>query len=263
MREGPVALVTGASRGIGRAIAVGLAADGASVVGVHYASAAKEAERTASQVAGLGALPVLVELDLAHNAAEAAVAITEQFLDAVQQHTGVRGADVLVNNAGVIEAQELGQCTMESVSRTLMANTAAPLFLIQALSPYLREGGRIINVSSGVTRVADTKYPAYAASKAALNALTLTLSPVFGARGITINAVMPGYVETDRLRERLQRPGARDAVNAMSVFNRVGTPDDIAQAVRYLASEGARWTTGQVIDVSGGTALTAAAVKGR
>jgi 3-oxoacyl-[acyl-carrier protein] reductase len=256
---GRVALVTGGSRGIGRAIAVGLAQDGAAVVGIQYRSAEDHAADTAARVRDTSSFPVRIAADFGHDPATVAEAVAIRFLDAVEAHTGTRRMDILVNNAGILEAEELGECTPESVERMWAANVTAPLFLIQALTPHIRSGGRIINISSGLTRTADPKYPVYSASKAALNALTLSLAPSLGARGITINAVMPGYVETDRLAARLSDPAARQHVSALSVFDRIGQPEDIAHAVRYLASAGAAWTTGQVIDVSGGTALTVSA----
>ncbi|KAA9108253.1 SDR family NAD(P)-dependent oxidoreductase [Microbacterium rhizomatis] len=252
---GRVVMVTGGSRGIGRAIAVGLAQDGAAVVGLQYRSNEDHAADAAAQILEAGAFPVRIAADFSHDPVTMAKSVATRLLDAVEVGTGTRGLDVLVNNAGILEAQELEECTLESVTRMWAANVTAPLFLIQALTPHIRAGGRVINISSGLTRIADPKYPGYSASKGALNALTLSLAPSLAARGITINAVMPGYVETDRLATRLADPIARRHVRALSLFGRLGQPEDIAHAVRYLASDGAGWTTGQVIDVSGGTAL--------
>jgi 3-oxoacyl-[acyl-carrier protein] reductase len=112
----------------------------------------------------------------------------------------------------------------------------------------------VINISTGLSRVAAPYQVPYVAMKAALNSVALSLAPILGAQDDTINAVMPGYVETDRMQESFAQPGRRKLVSSLSVFNRIGTPDDVAQMVRYLASEGARWTTGQVIDTTGGAA---------
>jgi NAD(P)-dependent dehydrogenase (short-subunit alcohol dehydrogenase family) len=238
------ALVTGASRGIGRAIAVGLAQDGAEVVGIHYASNHEAARRTAELVTEAGAEPVLIEAPLDVDGVAAAHRIAARWEGEL---------DVLVNNAGINGRQPFGEIDAETYRRIVEVNLTAPLFLIQEFAPRLREGGRIVNISTGYTRVAAPTHPAYAAAKAALNNLGLALAPVFGPRGITINAVMPGIVETDMNADWL--PEGREQAAALSVFNRVGTVEDVALVVRHLASDGGRWITGQVIDATGGSAL--------
>ena len=237
-------LVTGASRGIGRAIAVGLAEDGAEKVGVHYATNHGAAEHTADLVAKAGAKPVLIEAPLDGDGIAAARRIADAWDGDL---------DVLVNNAGINGNQPLGEIDPATYRRVVEVNLTAPLFLIQEFAPRLREGGRVVNISTGYTRVAAPTHPVYAATKAALNNLGLALAPVFGPRGITINAVMPGIVDTDINADWL--PDNRESAAALSVFNRVGTVEDIALVVRHLASDAGRWTTGQVIDATGGSAL--------
>jgi 3-oxoacyl-[acyl-carrier protein] reductase len=238
------ALVTGASRGIGRAIAVGFAEDGAEVVGIHYATNHAAAERTAELVAAAGAKPVLIEAPLDGDGIAAARRIADAWDGDL---------DVLVNNAGINGNQPLGEIDPATYRRVVEVNLTAPLFLIQELAPRLRDGGRIVNISTGYTRIAAPTHPVYAATKAALNNLGLALAPVFGPRGITVNAVMPGIVDTDINADWL--PDNRAQAGAISVFNRVGTVEDIALVVRHLAADAGRWTTGQVIDATGGSAL--------
>jgi NAD(P)-dependent dehydrogenase (short-subunit alcohol dehydrogenase family) len=253
--NGRTALVTGGSRGIGRAVAVGLARDGAAVVGVHYAQDAGAAAETARLVEAEGATAVLLQGEFGTDAATTAVRIAEAFLDAVGNALGERRTDVLVNNAGINGPQELGTIDESTYRRVVEVNLTAPLFLTQALAPSFRPGGRIVNISTGYTRVAAPTHPVYSATKSALNALTLALAPTLGARQITINAVSPGVIDTDLNADWLDAPGARAGVAALSVFNRVGTVADIADVVRFLASDGGRWITGQVVDATGGSAL--------
>lgn len=238
------ALVTGASRGIGRAIAVGLAEDGAARVGIHYATNRAAAEHTADLVTRVGAKPVLIEAPLDGDGVAAASRIAAAWEGEL---------DVLVNNAGINGNQPLGEIDPETYRRVVEVNLTAPLFLIQEFAPRLRKGGRVVNISTGYTRVAAPTHPVYATTKAALNNLGLALAPVFGPRGITINAVMPGIVDTDINADWL--PDNRAGAAALSVFNRVGAVEDIALIVRHLASDAGRWTTGQVIDATGGSAL--------
>ena len=238
------ALVTGASRGIGRAIAVGLAEDGAEVVGIHYAANRAAASQTAALVAAAGAKPVLIEAPLD----------VDGIAGARRVAAGWEGdLDVLVNNAGITSKQPFGEIDEETYRRVVEINLTAPLFLIQELAPRLREGGRIVNITTGYTRIAAPDHSAYAAAKAGLNNLSRALAPVFGPRGITVNAVMPGIIDTDMNADWL--PEGRAQAAAYSVFNRVGTPEDVALVVRHLASDAGRWVSGQAIDATGGSLL--------
>ncbi|MER7330889.1 MULTISPECIES: SDR family oxidoreductase [unclassified Micromonospora] len=248
-------LVTGSSRGIGRAIAVALADAGAEVVGVHYTRDETAARQTAELVRLAGAAPVLVRAGFDADGAAAAERLATTFLDQVERTVGRREIDVLVNNAGINGAQQLGSIDEETYRRVVEVNLTVPLFLTQALWPHMRDGGRVVNISTGYTRIAAPTHPVYSATKAALNALTLALAPALGARGITVNAVMPGVIDTDINADWLHQDDARAAAAGLSVFNRIGTVDDVADVVRFLASEQARWVTGQVVDVTGGSAL--------
>jgi NAD(P)-dependent dehydrogenase (short-subunit alcohol dehydrogenase family) len=250
-----VALVTGASGGIGREIAVGLAADGFGVVGVHYRDDAVGAAETAEAVRVAGGEAVLLPADLASDAPRKAAALADTFLTEVRRLAGVDTVTALVNNAGMNGAQALGAIDEATFRRVVELDLTAPLFLIQALTPHFPDGGRVVNVSTGYTRIAAPTHVAYTAAKSALNGITLALAPTLARHGVTINAVLPGVVETGINADWIDAPGAREQAAAMSAFGRLGQPADVASLVRYLVSPVAAWTTGQAIDVTGGTAL--------
>jgi 3-oxoacyl-[acyl-carrier protein] reductase len=249
-----VALITGSSRGIGRAVALAFAKEGAALIGVHYASNADAAQATVREIEALGAKAVAISADL-RKGKEATDSIWEQFKAAAIAATGEPWLDILVNNAGVAPAVSLAQTSESLFDEILTINLKAPFFLIQVLADHIRDKGRIINISTGFTRVAAPTHPAYAASKGALETLTLALAPAFGPRGITVNAVMPGVTDTDMNAGWLVIPEARAGAEAMSVFSRLGQPADVADVIAFVASNEARWTTGQVIDATGGARL--------
>ncbi|MFJ3876680.1 SDR family oxidoreductase [Streptomyces sp. NPDC090077] len=242
---GRTALVTGASRGIGRAIAQRLAADGARVA-VHYASNEGAAKETvaAIEAAGGSAFAIRAELGVPGDA--------EALWRAFDEHAD--GVDVLVNNAGIAGPGLIHEVSEADYDKVFAVNAKAPFFIIKQGLDRLRDGGRIINVSSGVTKVAFPGMTSYAASKGAVEVLTLTLAQTLGSRGITVNAVSPGTIETD-IHPWLADPAARAHAAGFSVFDRVGQPADVADVVGFLASPDGRWVTGQNIDVSGGSGL--------
>jgi NAD(P)-dependent dehydrogenase (short-subunit alcohol dehydrogenase family) len=249
-----VALITGSSRGIGRATALAFAKEGAAVIGIHYASNADAAQATVREIEALGSKAVAVHADL-RKGKEAAESLWEQFRSAANSATGEDKLDILVNNAGVAPAISLAQTSEAVFDEIMTINLKAPFFLIQAVADHIRDNGRIINISTGFTRVAAPTHPAYAASKGALETLTLALAPEFGRRGITVNAVMPGVTETDMNAEWLTIAEARAGAEAMSVFSRVGQAADVADVIAFVASHDARWTTGQALDATGGARL--------
>jgi len=249
-----VALVTGSSRGIGRATALAFAKEGAALIVVHFSSNAEAAQATIREIEALGVKAVAIKADL-RQGKEATDSIWEQFKAAATAATGEAKLDILVNNAGIAPATPLAQTTEAVYDEIMTINLKAPFFLIQAAADHIRDNGRIINVSTGFTRVAAPTHPAYAASKGALETLTLALAPEFGPRGITVNTVMPGVTETDMNAEWLTQPEARAGAESMSVFARLGQPSDVADVIAFLASNEARWTTGQVIDATGGARL--------
>ncbi|MEU3354879.1 SDR family oxidoreductase [Streptomyces sp. NPDC037389] len=249
--SGKTALVTGASRGIGRAVAERLAADGA-LVAVHYGSneaAAKETV-TAIEAAGGRAFPLGAVLGEPGDAE----ALWAAFDERIGEFSDRPGLDILVNNAGILVEGGIADVDEEGYDRVFAVNAKAPFFIIKHGLERLRDGGRIINVSSGVTRVAYPPMTAYAMAKGALNTLTLTLAQALGSRNITVNAVTPGIIETD-LAPYLADPETRKVIAGFSVFDRVGQTGDVSGIVGFLASADAGWITGQIVDATGGCGI--------
>ncbi|MFI6084848.1 SDR family oxidoreductase [Streptomyces sp. NPDC051217] len=249
---GKTALVTGGSRGIGRGIAERLARDGA-LVGVHYGSGEAAALETVAAIRASGgrAFPVGCELGVPGDAGT----LYGAFDAGMREEDAEPGLDILVNNAAISGSGRVDDIAPDNFDRLMAVNVKAPFFLVQQGLKRLRDGGRIINVSSVVVKHAFPESVTYAMTKGALETMTLTLAKGLGERGITVNAVAPGFVATDMNMRRRQTPEARSALAAHSVFNRVGRPADIADVVAFLASDDSRWITGQCIDVSGGTGL--------
>ncbi|GGT99086.1 SDR family oxidoreductase [Streptomyces violascens] len=247
------ALVTGASRGIGRGIAQRLAADGALVV-VHYGTDGPAAQETVDAIveAGGRAFAVGAELDTVDG--------VEQLADAVRSglraHTGEEFLDILVNNAAVTGHLPYAETTPDLFDRLFAVNVRAPFFLAQHLLPTLRDGGRIITIGSAVTRIALEGELAYTMTKGAMETYTRTLANAVGARRITVNLVAPGPTETDRTRAFFRSSPEMEAnMIQAQALPWIGQPADIADPVAFLASDDARWVTGHVLDASGGTYL--------
>jgi NAD(P)-dependent dehydrogenase (short-subunit alcohol dehydrogenase family) len=239
------ALVTGASRGIGRAIAERLAADGA-LVAVHYGTNKAAALETIAAIEAAGGHAFPVEADLARPDG------VDLLIDGLTEGLAGRSLDVLVNNAAVfgpgIDATE------DEFDRTFRVNVRAPFFIIQKALPLLRDGSRIINISSGVTWFAVPE-AVYAMTKGALNALGRSLATTLGERGITVNTVSPGITRSDMNSWLDDVPGATEGVTKIVALGRVGEPADIADAVAFFTTPDSRWVTGQVLDVNGGLYL--------
>lgn len=248
MFAGKAMLVTGASRGIGRAIAVAVGREGA-LVGVHYSSAADAARATLDSIRAGGGDGFLLQSDLAQRNGPGTLA--SSFLDEVEKRTGERVFDFIVNNAGYGDRLRMEEMDDERFDRMVSINFRAPFFLTRALIPAIRNGGRIVNVSSMATRAAFPEMSVYAPSKAALETLTVILAKQLGPRGVTVNAVMPGATVTDM--NPLDKDPRRAAATLETVaLNRLGRPDDIAAVVLFLLSEAGGWVTGQRVDASGG-----------
>nr|AGH68923.1 oxidoreductase [Streptomyces sp. CNH189] len=249
---GRTALVTGASRGIGRAIARRLAQEGA-LVAVHYGRNEAAARQTLELIAEEGgrAFAVGAELGVPGDV-EALYAGLEEGLAARGREPDL---DILVNNAGISGPARIHEVTPELFDRLFAVNTRSPFFLVQRGLRHLRDGGRIVTVSSAATRVAYPESVAYAMAKGALNTFTLALAKELGPRGITVNAVSPGFVETDMNARKRTTAQATAVLAALSVFDRIGRPADIADVVAFLASDASRWITGQCLDASGGSHL--------
>ncbi len=243
---GKVALVTGASRGIGAAIAARLAADGITVV-VNYVANAAAAQAVVDAIAAQGGSAIAMQADLAEVAqARALVAATLARFGRL---------DILVNNAAIVEAMPFAAIDEASFDRHFDCNVKAMLFLVQAAADALAAaGGAVVNISSIGTRAANPRTMVYAATKAAIEMLTIALSRELGPRGIRVNCVAPGQIETDMLRKVIPAPELEANIARVSL-GRLGRPDDIADVVAFLASGAARWITGETLHVSGGQRL--------
>ncbi|MFI0351465.1 SDR family oxidoreductase [Actinomadura sp. 9N407] len=243
--DGKTALVTGGSRGIGRGTAVRLAADGARVA-VHYGDNEVAAKETVATIENAGgrAFPIGAKLGVPGDA-EALWTAFDREAD---------GLDILVNNAGTGLYSQIAEVDEQGYDEVFAVNAKAPFFIVQKGLARLRDGGRIVNVSTGSTRIATPDIIAYAMAKGALEVLTHTLAQQLGPRGITVNSVSPGIVETD-MNAWLADPAARAQAGSLSTFGRVGQAADIADIVAFLASDDSRWVTGQRIDATGGSML--------
>jgi len=242
-------LITGASRGIGRAVARQFAAAGAQVA-VHCRANQEAARDTLANLEGAGHM--LCSGDIA-DATTAQRIVTEVI-------TNLGGLDILVNNAGIFEAHPIDEVSFAkwqaAWQRTLAVNLAGPANLCWCAVEHMREhgGGRIVNVSSRGAFRGEPRCPAYGASKAGLNALTQSLAQRVAGLGIFVGAVAPGFVETDMAKAVLQGPDG-DAIRHQSPLGRVAQPEEVAHAVLFLASPGAEFSTGAIIDVNGASYL--------
>jgi 3-oxoacyl-[acyl-carrier protein] reductase len=244
--SGRTALVTGASRGIGRAIALRLAADGARVA-VHYGSREQDARETVEAIVRAGGDAFTLRADLSAPHAPQALAGELE-----RQLPGGR-LDVLVNNAAVFGGT-LEDADTAAFDRLFAVNVRSPFFLVQRLLPLLGPGSRVVNISSGVTWMAIPQV-VYSMTKGAVDVMTRTLAKTLGPRGVTVNAVSPGITDTDMNPWLGTDREATAGAVAMTALGRNGTPADIADAVAFFASDDARWITGQVVDVAGGLFL--------
>ncbi len=249
--QGKVALVTGGSRGIGRAIARLLGARGATVL-VHGNQSAAAAQAVCDEIQQAGSKAAALLTDLAgDDAAKQLWRAADEALAALGLPAQI---DILVNNAGVIDRAPIEEISPESFDHMVRVNWRAPFFIIQQGLPRLRDGGRIINLSSMGTRAAYPAMAGYAPTKAALEALTRLLAQQLGARGITVNAVAPGLTATD-MNPVDPNTEAGAAALATIALGRFGQPPDIAEVVAFLASDAGGWVTAQCIEASGGQRL--------
>ena len=244
--SGKTALVTGASRGIGRATALALGRQGAEVL-VHYGTGAAEAETVAEAILAAGGHADIVGADLA--------APDGPHRLAAEVRKIVRGRlDILVANAGIANAAPIEDHTVAEFDRLFAVNVRAPFFLVQQLLPVLGKDSRIVLLSSLAARTAVGTLSAYAATKGAIDTLVKHFAAALGERGIRVNAVAPGVVDTDM--SSFARTEAGQAVTlGMQALKRIAQPDDIADAVAFLASDAARWVSGDTLRVDGGSGL--------
>ncbi|MBI3547563.1 MAG: glucose 1-dehydrogenase [Elusimicrobia bacterium] len=241
--SGKAAVVTGGARGIGAAIAERLAADGADVV-INYSKSAGEAEAVAARIRAAGGKARTIKADVS-DPAQAKALVETAFKE-------LGRLDILVNNAGRADTATLEQVDGRHVQAHFDLNVSGPIFATQAAAArFPKDGGRVINVSSVVARSGFAGFGVYSATKGALNALTRVWAAELGPKGVTVNAVAPGPVDTDMARAALSDEYRRQ-LSARTPLGRIGEPADVADAVAFLASSDARWVTGQVIETAGG-----------
>jgi 3-oxoacyl-[acyl-carrier protein] reductase len=244
--SGKTALVTGASRGIGRASALALAKAGAQVL-VHYGSGAKEADAVVAEIRKAGGRAEKVVADLSapdgpHILAKAVRAIIGDRLD------------ILVANAGISKAASIEDMTVADFDKLFAINVRAPYFLVQQLLPVMCKGSSIVFVTSLAARASLGTISAYAATKGALDTLVTHFASALGQRGIRVNAIAPGVVETE-MSNFTKTDAGRDLTLGMQALKRIAQPDDIGGVVAFLASDEARWITGDTLRVDGGSTL--------
>ena len=244
--SGKTALITGASRGIGRAAALVLGKAGVQVV-VHYSTAAKEADAVVEEIRAAGGRAEKACADLA--AASGAHGLAKQ----VRGMLGER-LDILVANAGVSKAAPIEDTSVEDFDRLYAVNVRAPYFLVQQLLPSLQKDSSVIFISSLAARTAVGNLSAYAATKGAISTLVRYFASALGPRGIRVNAIAPGVVDTD-MSNFTKTDAGRDTVLNIQALKRIAQPDDIASVVAFLASDAARWVSGDVLQVDGGSRL--------
>ncbi len=242
--NGKVAIVTGASKGIGAAIAKALGAEGAAVV-VNYASSKSGAEQVVEAITSKGGRAIAVKADVSK--AEQAKALVDDTLKAFGR------LDVLVNNSGVYEFAPLEAITEDSFHRLFNTNVLGLLLVTQAAAEHLPEGGSVINIGSGVSRITPPNSAVYTATKGAVDAITGVLSREFGQRKIRVNSINPGMVETEGTRSAgFIGSDFEKTLVAQVPFGRVGQPDEIADIAVFLAAKDSRWLTGETLLASGG-----------
>jgi len=245
-----LAIVTGGSRGLGKSTALALARDGVDVI-LTYNSNAAAAQEVVAEIEGMGRRAAALQLDTGKAGAFAAFA--QQVKDALAATWQRSDFDFLVNNAGVGVHAAFAETTEEQFDMLVNIHVKGVFFLTQQLLPLIAQGGRIVNVSSGLTRFALPGYAAYASMKGAVEVLTRYLAKELGERGIAVNTIAPGAIETD-----FGGGTVRDNANvnafiaSQTALGRVGLPDDIGGAIASLLSEHSRWVNAQRIEVSGG-----------
>ena len=245
-----IALITGGSRGLGKNTALAMAARGIDVI-LTYQSQQAAAEATVAEIVAKGRKAVALQLDVAD--ASRFQQFAEQVKSALKANWQTEGFDYLVNNAGTGIHAPFAETTEQQFDSMVNIHLKSVFFLTQKLLPLLNNGGRIVNISSGLARFSMPGYSAYAAMKGGIEVLTRYMAKELGARGIAVNTVAPGAIETDFGNGLVRdNKNINDLIAAQTALGRVGVPDDIGPMIASLLSEDNRWVNAQRIEVSGG-----------
>lgn len=248
-----IAIVTGSSRGLGRNTALNIASKGTDVI-VTYQSNAADAETVVRDIEAMGRKAAAVQLDVSKLSSIAAFA--GEVKNVLRERFQRDRFDYLVNNAGHGDMAAITDTTEAQFDTLVNVHFKGVFFLTQALLPLIADGGRIVNLSSGLTRISFPGFSAYSAVKGAVEILTLYMAREFADRGITANTVAPGAIETDFLGGAVRdMPDLNKTFAGMTALGRVGVPDDIGPMIASLLSDDNRWVTGQRIEVSGGQTI--------
>ncbi|MDE3739865.1 SDR family oxidoreductase [Pseudomonas resinovorans] len=248
-----ISIITGANRGLGRNTAVSIARHGGDVI-LTYRNGAEEAKAVVAEIEALGRKAVALQLDVTDVSSFAAFA--NAVAEALSTIWNRSTFDHLINNAGQGEMASIADTTEAQFDALFNTHVKGVFFLTQALLPLIEDGGRIVNFSSGLTRVSVAGFSAYSAAKGAVEVLTVYMAKEFGSRGIAVNTVAPGAIETDFLGGAVRDlPDLNKQFADMTALGRVGVPDDVGPMVASLLSPDNRWVTAQRIEVSGGQTI--------
>lgn len=253
MSQSKIALVTGGSRGLGRNMAIALAKKGNDVV-LTYHSNKEEADKVVAEILSLGQKAFALQLDAGN--VKSFDGFLEQVTSHLKENTGSTNFDFLINNAGTALYSPFADTTEEQFDTAINIHYKGVFFLTQKALPFINDGGRIINISSGLARFSFPGSSAYGSMKGAVEVLTRYLAKELGSRGIAANVVAPGAIETDfGGGQTRDNKDVNDRIAGLTSLGRVGLPDDIGGVVAFLCSEDAKWINGQRIEVSGGIFL--------
>jgi NAD(P)-dependent dehydrogenase (short-subunit alcohol dehydrogenase family) len=248
-----IALITGASRGLGRNTALNIAREGSDVI-ITYQSREEGARAVVAEIVAMGRRAISLQLDVGD---ASALKLFAERLRAALRETWQRDTfDHLVNNAGHGDMASIAETTEEQFDRLVDVHFKGVFFLTQALLPLIADGGRIVNLSSGLTRISFPGFAAYSAVKGAVEVLSVYMAKELGSRGIAVNTVAPGAIETDFLGGAVRdTPDLNTTFAGMTALGRVGVPDDIGPMIAKLLTDGNRWINAQRIEVSGGQVI--------
>ncbi|RFZ89892.1 SDR family oxidoreductase [Mucilaginibacter conchicola] len=253
MSTNKIALITGGSRGLGKNAALKIASKGIDVI-ITYRAKKEEAEEVVNQIQAAGQTAAALQLDTSKVASFAG--FKTELTKTLQDTWGRDSFDFLVNNAGIDAASPFAQTTEEDFDNLFNVHFKGVYFLTQTLLNNIADGGRIINLSTGLTRFATPGYAAYASMKGAIEVFTKYLAKELGSRGIAANLVAPGIIETDFTKRAFaSHPDMRERISSITALGRPGQPDDIGGIIAFLCTEDARWINAQRIEASGGMFL--------